>query len=557
MRYSRTLGKTLRDNSPDPKSSGESYLARGGFIRSAGQGLFSFLPLGQRVLEKISIIITEELELQGGQQVSLPFVTLYEYFQKSGRGDLKDEELVRIKDRTGRDLVLSPSHLEAMVELVKDSLCSYRDLPVLLYQFQGKFRDEERTHNGLLRAKEFLMCDAYSFHRSYENLNNFFPKMFATYKRIFKRCGVDVVDAESGVGSLGGERAYEFLMASELGDDVVISCDKCGYKANREVAMAVKGYGSGHPLPLSKVSTPECASITDLTGFFSCPPSAIGKSMVFATAKGLVMAVVRGDYEVSVEKLSRFLRIPVQRQASESEMLDQGLVPGYCSPLAMGEGLPLVVDDTVANSPNLIMGANELGFHYRNVNFGRDFETTFVGDIVRVKAENRCYQCGQPLSEIRSIELGNIFKLGDFYPKTLGLSFLSERNIKTYPHMASYGIGLGRLIGAIAEANHDDKGLIWPRTVSPYSFYLIPVGKDREVNEAAEKVHSFLGEEEVLFDDREESIGIKLKDADLVGIPLRVVVSKKHLETDEVELHRRRTGETWTVPISKIRDFKL
>jgi len=557
MRYTRLFGKTAREDSRDEHPSGTSLLNRAGFTRSAGQGLNSFLPIGYRVVKKIVEIIQQELTAMGGQEVQVPFVTLYDLFKKSGRSDLRDEELIRLKDRNGKELVLSPSHLEAMVDLVKEGLTSYKDLPVLLYQFQNKYRDEERTHHGLLRAKEFLMCDAYSFHRTYADLNNFFPRMFAAYKRVFKRCGVDIITAESAAGSLGGERAYEFLMPLTFGDDVIISCDKCGYRANREVAMGIKGYGSGSPLAIERIFTPNCATIESLCACLGKPPSAIGKAMVYSSNKGLVMAVVRGDYDVSLEKLSRFLRIPIQRLASNVELELHGLVPGYCSPLGIKDSLTVVVDDTVANTPNLVMGANEEGYHFANVNFGRDFESVRVGDIVRVKADNRCYQCGNPLSEIRAIELGNIFKLGDFYPRQFGLTFLSERNTRVYPNMASYGIGIGRLVGSIAEANHDAKGLIWPRTVSPFSYYLIAMGKGRDVNEAAEKIHEFLGDEEVLWDDREESPGVKLNDADLLGIPLRVIVSAKHLEAEEVEMHRRRTGETWTVPINKIMDFKL
>ena len=557
MRYSRLFGKTIREDAKEENPSGNSLLYRAGFIRTAGHGLNSFLPIGHRVVQNIRGIIREELETLGGQEIRVPFVTPYELFRKSGRSDFKDEELLRLKDRNGRDLVLSPSHLEAVVELVKEGITSCKDLPAFLYQFQMKYRDEERVHHSLLRAKEFLMCDAYSFHRTYADLNNFFPQMFAAYKRIFKRCGIDVMTAESAAGSLGGERAYEFLMPLDFGDDVVISCDKCGYRANREVAMGIKGYPSGTPLPLERVYTPNCPTIESLCAFLGKTQADIGKSMVFSSSRGLVMAVVRGDYDVSMEKLSRFLRFPVQRLATNAEMEEHGLVPGYCSPLGVREGVIVAVDDTVANTPNLVMGANEEGYHVTNVNFGRDFESEQVGDIVRVKADNRCYQCGNPLSEVRAIELGNIFKLGDFYPKQLGLTFLSEQNVRVHPNMASYGIGIGRLLGAIAEAHHDSKGLIWPRTVSPYSYYLIPVGKGRDVKEAAEKIHGFLGDEDVLWDDREESPGVKLNDADLLGIPLRVVVSSKHLETEEVELHRRRTGETWTVPMNKIMDFKL
>jgi prolyl-tRNA synthetase len=526
-------------------------LLKGGFIRTLGQGLFSFLPLGVRVVDNIKGIIREELERLEGQEVEIPLVNPYKIWRQGGRADLVDKELVRFKDRTGRELVLSPTHEEAMVEFVRASLNSYRDLPVFLYEFQLRFRDEERTRCGLIRSKEFLMKDGYSFHRSYSDLNNFFPKLFAAYQRIFSRCHLDVFSAEAGVGYIGGEKSYEFVMEASFGDDVVIICDECGYRANREVAFGIKEPTGGKPEALAKVYTPGCTTMERLSGHLEVPRSKLAKAMVYKTRKGFVMSVVRGDYEVSTEKLTRYVKSHVLGLATKGELEQLGLVPGYLSPIGLQAEMPIIVDDVVANSINLVYGSNEEGLHYINANFGRDYESEYVADIARIKAGNRCKQCGASLREQRVVELGNIFKLGDFYTRSMGLSFQDDNGNQVFPHMGAYGIGLGRLMAAIVERNNDERGIIWPPHLAPYKAFLMGIGKSLQVKNVVERMHDEYSSE-ILLDDRSESPGVKFKDADLIGLPMRIVVSSQHLQQGKVEFHDRRTDETWLVALDNV-----
>lgn len=538
MRYTQLFGKTLRNVHHDVKSEGFALLLRGGFVRTHGNGLFSYLPLGYRVVQRVKRIIREEMELLGGQEVTVPLVNPLEIWEKSGRARLIQRDMIRFQDRTARHMVLAPSHEETFVELVRIGLRSYRDLPVFMYQFQNKFRDEERIRYGLIRGKEFLMKDAYSFHRSSSDLNNFFPKVFAAYMRIFDRCGLDVKAAESGVGYMGGSKAYEFLLPCDLGEDLMIECPSCGYTANRTVAMGVKEFNADTPKELEEVATPDCTTMEDVSAYLGVSRDQLAKTMVFKTLRGMVMAVVRGDYEVSREKLSRYLNDPVLDIADEEELWNMGYVPGYLSPIGLENSMPVIVDGTVAKSANLVVGANREGYHLRNANFGRDFETSHVADISMIKAQNRCLQCNSKLREVRSLEIGNIFKLEDFYSKSMELFFQDENGKKVYPYMGSYGIGIDRLIGAVAEKYHDRNGIIWPPEIAPFRFFLMGIGKSRSVHQRVEEIYREM-RQDTLLDDRRESPGVKFQDSDLVGIPYRIVVSAKRYEEDTVELYDR------------------
>lgn len=553
MRYSRLFGKTLREVPKEIRSEGHRLLLRAGYVRSLGQGLNSLLPLGKQVFSRIIDLIKEEMDQLGGQEVEVPLVNPRDIWIQSGREALVDQEMIRFEDRTGRELVLSPTHEEAMVELVRLGMNSYRDLPVMIYEFQTRFRDEERTRCGLIRAKEFMMKDAYSFHRSYSDLNNFFPRVHAAYKRIFKALELDVFTAEAGVGYIGGSRAYEFLVPAGCGDDVVITCESCGYTANREVAVGGKQETSENPLPMEPRETPDCNTMDSLAGCLDLPKSRLAKCMVYRTVEGMVMAVVRGDYEVSVEKLTQVLHIPVIGFAEADELKEIGLIPGYLSPLGMEDLLPIVVDETVASSSNLVYGGNKWGVHYINVNFGRDYESRIVADISLVGENDTCLHCGGPLKGVRAVELGNIFKLDDVYSRALELSVQDDDGKQIYPHMGAYGIGIGRLMAAIAEVNHDERGLLWPRKISPYVFYLMSIGKSLTIKRLTAKIADYLGDD-CLFDDREESPGVKFKDADLIGIPYRIVVSSRHVNEQGVEFRERRSGEQWYVDVDDVFD---
>ncbi|MBN2510092.1 MAG: proline--tRNA ligase [Spirochaetales bacterium] len=549
MLYSQLFGKTLKEAPQGVRS--YQLLLRAGYVRQLSQGLYSLLPLGMMVNKKMETVIRDELLKLNGQEVMVPLVNPYELWKRGGRAGLLHRSLIRFRDRTGKELVLSPSHEEAMVELVRIGLNSYRDLPVLLYQFQTKFRDEEKVRIGPVKAKEFVMNDAYSFHRSPSDLNNFFPKMFSCYENIFRRLGLPVITSESGVGFMGGERAYEFHLPSQIGNDTVLTCRTCGYCANQEVATAIKEEHPETLLPMETIRTESCTTMERLSAFLNVPRSRLVKAMIFRSAKGFVMAVVRGDYSVSREKLSSLVGTPVLDFASFAELELRGVNPDYASPLQVPSDFMVVIDDTVANSNNLVMASGEPGKHSINVNYGRDFESAYVGDIVQVNGSHLCLQCGTPLEEIRTLELGNIFKLGDFYTRALGLSFMSERGESCYPSMGSYGIGMGRLLVAVAESHMDERGLVWPKDIAPFKFFLMGIGKKLAVKQKIFELYDKLGRDKVLLDDRIESVGRKFRDADLTGIPFRIILSSKHLARGEVEFFDRKTGAKWQVTLEK------
>lgn len=553
MKYSQLLGKTLRKTPKQVRSKGYALLHQSGYVRPLAQGLYSYLPLGMKVVENIKQIMREELGTLNGQEIQIPMVNPYGIWKRGGRLELVNKELIRFKDRGGRNLVLAPSHEEAMIEIARTTLKSYRDLPLFVYEFQDKFRDEEKVGYGLVRTKEFLMKDAYSFHRSYTTLNNFFPKVHAAYQRIFDRVQVDVISAEAGVGYIGGEKSYEFLMPSDYGDDVVIQCTECGYAANREVAVGIKEYATEVPKTLEVVATPDCTTMDSLSDCLGLPKSKLTKAMVYKTSQGYVMALVRGDYEVSLEKLSHYLGRPILRKATNRELEVKGLVPGYLSPINLDSEIDVVVDETVASSSNLVLGTNQEGYHYINVNFGRDFESEGTADISRIKENNYCIQCGHILSETTAMELGNIFKIGRFYTEKMNLVVNDENGKSIYPYMGAYGIGIGRLMVAIVESNHDERGILWPADLAPYKGFLMGIGRSFRVQRMVEQIHDDY-KELILVDDREESAGVKFKDADLLGLPIRIVVSAKNLKEDKVEFHDRRTNETWLVSVDKIHE---
>ena len=550
MNYTSVLGKTLRETPQSIRAPSHALLHRAGFIRQMGQGLYSFLPLGMRVLQNIQRIIAEEMEVLGGQEIYVPVVTPSEMWRRSRRLDWISE-LIRFRDRNGRELVLSPTHEEAFVELVRVALSSYREMPLFLYQFQIKFRDEERTKDGLVRTKEIYMHDAYSFHRSYQDLNNFFPKTFTAYKRVFDRCGIQTFAGEAGVGYIGGEKSYEFLMPTDSADHAIILCDKCQYCASKEVAVGGKKYLREEEKSLETVHTPGCTTIDELAAFLQVPKERTAKSLVYNTPQGLVMAIVRGDYELGLEKLSGYLKVPAYSPAGEEELAAAGLVPGYLSPIGADERVRVVVDDAVAKSNNLVYGANQVDHHLINGNFGRDFETTDVTDIALTRDEKICLQCGGTLREIQALEVGHIFKLGDYYTRAMNLTYQDERGASMHPHMGCYGVGLGRLMDAVVRSNHDERGILWPASLAPFQVYLMSVGKSLSVKKAAEELHGELGNRS-LYDNRGESPGVKFNDADLIGIPLRIVVGAKHLGEGKVEFKERGSGKIHLVALDQV-----
>ena len=550
VEYSSLFGKTYREVPHGLRARSQILLVQGGYVRPLGRGLFSHLPLGVRVLQKLKTLIREEMDRIGGQEVSVPLVNPYEIWKQGGREGLINRGMIRFKDRTGRELVLAPSHEEAMVDLVKKSLKSYRDLPIFLYQFQEKYRDESNPRSGLIRAQEFMMKDGYSFHRTYHELNNFFPKAFGAYERIFSRCELPIVSAESGVGFMGGDKAYEFHLPMESGDNIVVVCDACGYKANREIAKAIKELGDDEPLPIKEVGTKDCISMKRLAKHLELPLSKLAKPIVFGSKDRFVMAVIRADFDICYEKLAGLLREPGLHLASNGELAELDLMRGFMSPIGRDD-LVIVVDDSVAHTANLVYGSNSRDRHLINVNYGRDYSADLVGDISQVGAGHRCLQCHAPLRELKTMELGNIFKLSDFYSRAMDLHFQDYGGNVVYPQMGSYGIGMGRLLSAIVECHHDDRGIVWPPFLAPFKAFLMGIGRSLAVKRVLEKLHNDMPSD-ILVDDRHESPGVKFKDADLIGIPLRILVTGQLLESGKAEVYERKTRKTTLVDIDKV-----
>ena len=532
---------------------GNSLLLQGGFMRTLGKGLVSFLPLGMRVINNLKILIAREMESLEGEEFQVPLVNPLSIWQKSGRSEQQDNPLVVFKDAQGRKLVLSPTHEEAAVELAKSVVNSYKDFPLFIYQFQTKFRDESKTRAELIRAKEFVMKDAYSFHRSYSELNNFFPRIFNSYLRIFERCRIPVVSAESGVGIMGGSRAYEFLYPHPQGKDFVLICSRCGYKANRTVAVGIKA--SDHEMLKGLTQVPmEETSLLKQAKALDLPLSRMVKPRVYITDKGPIMAVVRADYDVSADKLSALVGTSVNRLANEKTLKKYELYPGFISPVHSPEGVRVIVDDLVVNTPNLAMGNNQPGSIYINANFGRDFDLPETADIAQLKKGDSCMGCGAPLESITAIELGNIFKLDDFYTKKLRFSYNDANGRQHHPFMGAYGMGLGRVLSCVAEANRDEKGLVWPYDLAPYKFFLMGIGKSSRITEEVDEIYQELGPDNVLLDDRRESISVKFRDADLLGIPMKIVVSRHFIEKGEINLSDRKTGKKWYVKRENLKE---
>ncbi|MBN1686757.1 MAG: proline--tRNA ligase [Spirochaetales bacterium] len=550
MRYSSLFGKTFREIPHGLKAKSQILLVQGGYVRFLGQGLYSLLPLGLLVIRRLEKMIRNEMEALGGQEVQVPLVNPYDIWKRGGRERFLGDDLAKFSDRLGRYLVLSPSHEEAMVELVRAGLRSYRDLPIFLYQFQTKFRDEKKTRSGLIRAREFVMKDAYSFHRTYYELNNFFPQVFAAYQRIFDRCGVEYVTAEGSVGFMGGEKAYEFLMPAQIGENIVVMCDNCGYKANAEIAKAIKVMYPEEPLDVEPVETDGCITMDLLARKLKLPRRRLAKAVVYKTAMRYVMAIVRSDYEISEEKLALALGEPILGLASDEALCELDLIKGHLSPIGRNH-IYRVADDSVTGSNNLVYGANVEKRHLLNVNYGRDFEADLVADIARAGNGLRCLQCHHKLTELRAIELGNIFKLNDFYTKPMDLQFRDERGNMVFPQMGSYGIGLGRLMSAVVEANHDERGIAWPPHLAPFPVFLMGIGKSPSVRKAVEDLYAKI-QTVALLDDRRESPGVKFNDCELIGIPLRVVISARLLEQGKAEIYRRDTGQSREVGVEEV-----
>ncbi len=552
MRISKLFGKTQRELPAEADTISHQLLLRAGMIRQVAAGVYSYLPLAWRTLKKIENIIREEMDKAGGQELMLPALQPLELWQESGRDVAFGEGLFTLRDRRDRKLALGPTHEEVITELVRYNVQSYRDLPLLLYQIQTKFRDEPRPRAGLVRAREFTMKDLYSFDVDEEGLDQSYNRMLQAYRNIYERCGLPALLVEADSGAIGGKDSHEFMVITDSGEDEIIHCPACEYTANADKAQSVKTQiEGGEPLPLEEVATPGRATIEEVSTFLKVPQNRTLKAVFYIADGKLIFGVIRGDLEVNETKLQRALGCTELCMATEAEVIETGIVAGAASPVGIS-GIKVIADDSINSGANFIAGGNKPGTHLRNVNYPRDFKVDLIADIARARAGDKCPRCGGKLSSSHGIEVGHTFKLGTFISQKLGALFIDASGQSHPIVMGCYGIGLGRLLAAAIEQSHDDKGIIWPLAIAPYHIYLCPLYLENpQVATAAEKLYADLTAQglEVLFDDRNESPGVKFNDADLLGIPIRATISPRTLEKNSVELKQRSEKEPRFLPL--------
>jgi len=559
MRMSKLFGQTLREPPADAQIASHQLLVQAGFIRQLGAGIFSYLHLARRSMTKIENILRDEINGIGGQEITMPVIHPADVWKETGRWYEIGSEMGRFYDKNERDMVLAMTHEEVIADLVRTEIQSYKQLPNLLYHIQTKWRDDPRPRAGLIRVREFTMKDSYSLDMDWEGLDAQYRAHYQAYFDIFHRCDLPVVAVKSDVGMMGGKLAHEFIYLTPVGEDTLIMCDECGYMANRQIARFQKPAPTEEETrPVEKVATPGVTTIQGLADFLGLPESKTAKAL-FRTATivqdqedvdRLVFAVVRGDMDVNETKLANALKAKSLRPATDEEIREVGAIPGYASPIGI-EGVIVVVDDLVPNSPNLVAGANEEGYHLLNVNYGRDYQADVIKDIVVAEDGCVCPDCAAAMRSSKGVEVGNIFKLGTRYSESMGCTFLDKNGEARPVVMGSYGIGVGRLLACVAEEYHDEYGLIWPITVAPYQVYIVALQGGEE---AAERLYDDLrsANVEVLYDDREERAGVKFNDADLIGIPIRLTVSKRSLEAGGIELKLRRSPERTVIPRDEI-----
>jgi len=555
MRLSKLFGKTQKETPAEAETASHRLLLRAGMIHQVAAGVYAYLPLGLRALNKIAAIIRDEMNQAGGQEVSMPVLQPLEIWQETGRDKAFGRGLFTLTDRRERRLVLGPTHEEVVTLLAGHNVQSYRDLPLLLYQIQTKFRDEPRPRGGLIRVREFSMKDLYSFDADEAGLDESYNKMLRAYNNIYTRCGLPSLQVEADSGAIGGKDSHEFMVVTPDGEDEVIFCQKCKYAANVEKAQSVKGnIEQGKPLPREEVATPGAASIEEVAGFFKIPPSHTLKAVFYIADGKMVFVVVRGDIEVNEIKLKNALGCTDLRFATEDEVIQAGIVAGAASPIGI-KGLKIIADDSITSGSNFVAGANKPETHLKNVNYPRDFKADLITDIAQAHAGEECPKCGGKLSSTRGIEVGHVFKLGTFLSEKLGAFFIDAEGASRPIIMGCYGIGLDRLLAAAIELHHDDKGITWPISIAPYHIYLCALRPENpDVAAAAEKAYNDLEAQglEVLFDDRNESPGVKFNDADLLGMPFRVTVSPRTLEKNSAEIKKRTEKESQLVPLDKV-----
>ena len=558
MRLSHLFFASLRDDPADAEMVSHRLLVRAGYVRQLGAGIYTMLPLGFRVQRRIEQVLREEIDAIGGQEMEMPVVHPAELWKESGRYAKIGPELLRFKDRGGRDMVLALTHEEVVADLLRDLVKSYRQLPAIVYHFQTKFRDEPRSRGGLIRVREFVMKDSYSLDANEEGLDRSYQAHHRAYTAIFQRLGLETVAVGADVGIMGGSLAHEFMVLNEHGEDTLVLCESCDYAANQQIAKVRKPEPPiEEPMPAEEVATPDTDTIASLAALLGVGTDQTAKATFFVAGDGrLLTAIVRGDFEVNETKLLNAAKaVGGLRPATAEEIRAAGMEPGYASPIRAHD-TTVILDDLAARSPNLVAGANRAGYHLRNVNVGRDFTPDLVVDITNAREGDPCPNCGAPVRLRKGIEVGNIFKLGTDFTEKLDATFLAEDGSRHHVIMGSYGIGLGRAMACIVEEHHDEKGIVWPEAVAPYPAQLVALGagKNPAVGEAAEALYQRLADAgvDVLYDDRDESPGVKLTDAELLGMPRIITISTRSLAAGGAEVTERASGERSIRPVDDL-----
>ncbi len=555
MRSSQLFGKTLRQAPADAENISHKLLVRAGFIQQIAAGIFSLQPLGNRSITKIRNIIREEMDRVGGQEINMPVVQPRSLWEESGRADTFVPPLARFQDKRERDMVIAPTHEETATVMARAGVTSYRDLPFTIYQIQTKFRDETRPRGGLLRVREFEMKDAYSFDADEEGMDRSFQAMVTAYKRIFKRCGLDVVMVEADSAGIGGKDSNEFVLLTESGEDTILMSTESDYAANGEKASFIKkAFPIGELGEVEEFATPNIKTIEELAKAEDVSKSKTAKAVFYSVNDEIVVVTIRGDYDVNETKLRNVLGGAEPRLATPEEVKAAGLVSGSASAVGL-TGMKSVVDDSITMGSNYLAGANKEGFHLRNVNLDRDFKADIIADIAEAKKGYLSPDGKGKLVAKRGIEVGHVFKLGTVYSSKMGANFTDEDGEQKDVMMGCYGIGVGRLLAAAVESNNDDFGMVLPQAIAPYAVYLAGLNlNDSDISDKAEQLYEALQSAgyDVLFDDRDIPAGVKFKDADLIGIPVRIVISSRSLENGGVEVKARTSKDSEIVAESDV-----
>ncbi|HPM45426.1 MAG TPA: proline--tRNA ligase [bacterium] len=563
MKVSQIFFQTLKEVPKEAQIESHRLLYRAGMIQKLASGIYSYLPLVLRSVRKLENIIREELNKRGCQEVLMPAVQPAELWEESGRWTYYGPELLRFKDRKGGDFCLGPTHEEVITDMVRKNLRSYKQLPYNLYQFQSKFRDEIRPRFGLMRGREFIMKDGYSFDINEENAKKSYQLMFEAYNAIFNRCGLKFKPVDAATGAIGGDMSHEFQVLAEAGEDLILSCDKCGYAANLEKARSqfVPSAEDVEELPLKEVHTPSRKAVEDVAEFLGRSSKDFIKSMIYIVDDEPVLIMVPGDREVNEAKIQAFFRANSVALANDAVIAEvTGAETGFAGPVGLKKKIKTAVDRLLTGRKNLVAGANKTDHHIENININRDFTTDVTGDFVVVRKGEKCPDCDGTLEEYRGIEVGQVFYLGTKYSEKMNCSFVDESGKTVTAVMGCYGLGVGRTVQAAIEQNHDEFGIQWPMALAPYEAVVLPLQMNKpEVVEAAENIYKKLLEAgvETVIDDRDERAGFKFNDADLVGYPLQIIFGGKSLEKGVVEVKIRKTNTKLEVKLEEIIDFTV